>query len=76
MGSALPIAIGARRLSIRASDRKIRAINIARLIFLLFSATWKIPWSENDRRKRQAFWTVEGKVMGGNAWGGGGGGVG
>ena len=41
-----------------------------------FSATLKMPSYENDRRKRQAFWMLEGKVMGGNAWGGGGGGGG
>ena len=35
MGSAHPIAIGAGRSSIRASDRKIRAVEIARLRFLL-----------------------------------------
>ena len=34
IGSALPIAIGAGRSSIRASDRKIRAVEIARLRFL------------------------------------------
>ena len=33
MGSALPIAIGAGRLSIRSPDRKIRAVEIARLGF-------------------------------------------
>ena len=33
MGSALPIAIGAGRSSIRSPDRKIRAIEIARLGF-------------------------------------------
>ena len=33
MGSALPIAIGAGRSSIRSPDRKIRAVEIARLIF-------------------------------------------
>ena len=44
--------------------------------FSPFSATWKIPSIEDDRRKRQAFWTAEWKVMGGNAWGGGGGVVG
>ena len=36
--------------------------------FSLFSAAWKIPSLGDDRRKRQAFWTVEAKVMGGNAW--------
>ena len=32
-GSALPIAIGAERSSIRSPDRKIRAVEIARLGF-------------------------------------------
>ena len=37
MGSALPIAIGARRSSIRSPNRKIRAVEIVRLgIFLVF----------------------------------------
>ena len=31
MGSALPIAIGAKRSSIRSLDRKIRAVGIVRL---------------------------------------------
>ena len=35
MGSALPIAIGAGRSSIRSPDRKIRAVEIARLRFFL-----------------------------------------
>ena len=34
IGSALPIPVGAGRSSIRASDRKIRAVEIARLRFL------------------------------------------
>ena len=33
MGSALPNAIGAERLSIRSHDRKIQAVKIARLGF-------------------------------------------
>ena len=33
MGSALPIAIGTGRSSIRSTDRKIRAVEIARLEF-------------------------------------------
>ena len=33
MGSALPIAIGAGRSSIRSPDRKIRVVEIARLEF-------------------------------------------
>ena len=35
--------------------------------FSPFSAAWKIPSFGDDRRKRQAFWMVEAKVMGGNA---------
>ena len=68
MGSALPIAIGVGRLSIRSPDRKIRAVEITLLGFSPFSAAWKIPSLGDDRRKRQAFWTVEAKVMDGNAW--------
>ena len=68
MGSALPIAIGAGRSSIWSPDRKIRVVEIERLGFSPFSAAWKIPSFGDDRRKRQAFWTVEAKVMGGNAW--------
>ena len=67
-GSALPIAIGAGRSSIRSPDCKIRAVKIARLDFSSFSTTWKIPSFDDDRRKRQDFWTVEEKVMGGNVW--------
>ena len=63
-GSALPIAIGGGRSSIRSPDRKIWAVKIARREFFPFSATWKIPSFEDDRRKRQAFWTVDEKVMG------------
>ena len=33
MGSALPIAIGAGRSSIRSPNRKIRAVKIVRLVF-------------------------------------------
>ena len=35
MGSALPIAIGARQSSIRSPDHKIRVVKIARLGFFL-----------------------------------------
>ena len=68
MGSALAIAIGAGRSSIRSPDRKIRAVEITRLRFFRFTAAWKILSFRDDWRKRQAFWTVEAKVMGGNAW--------
>ena len=56
--------------------KRYRASKSRVLDFSPFSATWKIPSFEDDRRKRQAFWAVEGKVMSGNAWGGGGRGVG
>ena len=68
MCSALPIAIGAGRSSIRSPDRKIRAVEIARLGFSPFSAEWKIPSLGDGWRKWQAFWTVEAKVMGRNVW--------
>ena len=66
MGSALPIAIGDRRSGhpiARYGPSKSRVWD-----FSPFSAAWKIPSLGDDRRKRQAFWTVEVKVMGGNAW--------
>ena len=63
MGSALPIAIGARRSSTQSHDRKIRAVEIVRLgSFPVFCRAWKIPSFLDDRRKRQAFWTVEAKL--------------
>ena len=68
IGSALPITIGAGRSSIRSPDRKIRDVEIVRQGFSPFSTAWKIPSLGDDRWKRQAFWTVEAKVMGGNAW--------
>ena len=68
IGSALPIAIGAGRSSIRSPDRKIRAVEIARLGFFPVFCRVEDPSLGDDRRKRQAFWTVEAKVMGGNAW--------
>ena len=36
--------------------------------FSPFSVALKIPSLGDDRWKRQPFWTVEAKVMGGNAW--------
>ena len=43
MGSALPIAIGAGRSSIQSPDRKIRAVEIARLGFFPFSCLMEDP---------------------------------
>ena len=66
MGSALPIAIGDRRSGhpfARYGPSKSRVWD-----FSPFSAAWKIPSFRDNRRKRQAFWTVEAKVMGRNAW--------
>ena len=66
MGSALPIAFGDRRSGhpiARYGPSKSRVWD-----FSSFSAAWKIPSLGDDRRKRSAFWTVEAKVMGGNAW--------
>ena len=66
MVSALPIGTGDRRSGhpiARYRPSKSRVWNISP-----FSATWKIPSLGDDRRKRQDFWTVEAKVMGGNAW--------
>ena len=63
MGLALAIAIGDGQLSIRAPDRKIRAVEIVLLSFSPFSTAWKIIFFKDDRQKRQAFSTFEAKVM-------------
>ena len=68
MGSALPIAIGAGRSSIGHPIARYGPSKWRVLDFFPFSAAWKIPSFRDDGRKRQAFWTVEAKVMGGNAW--------
>ena len=68
MGSALPIAIGAGRSSIRSPDRKIRAVEIVCLGFFPVFCRVEDPIVRDDRRKRQAFSTAEAKVMGRNAW--------
>ena len=67
MGSAppSPSAPGNRRSGnpiARYGPSKSRVWDLSR-----FSAAWKIPSIGDDRRKWQAFWTVETKVMGGNA---------
>ena len=68
MGSALPTpsAPGDRRSGhpiARYGPSKLRALD-----FSPFSAEYKIPSLGDDQRKRQAFWTVEAKVMGRNVW--------
>ena len=67
MGSALPIAIGTGRSSIRSHDRKYGPSVSCVWDLSPFSVAWKILSLGDDRRKRKAFWTVEAKVMGGNA---------
>ena len=67
MGSALPIAIGAGRSSIRSPDRKIRAVEIVRLGFFPVFCRVKDPTVNGRSTETTAFWTVEAKVMGGNA---------
>ena len=65
MGSALPIVIGDRRSGhpiVRYGPSKSRVLD-----FSPISVGLKIPSFGDDRQKRQAFWTVEAKVMGGNA---------
>ena len=62
-----PSASGDRRFQypiVRYGPSKSRVLD-----FSLLSATWKITSFDDNRRKRQAFSNVEGKVMGGNAWG-------
>ena len=66
MGSALRIAIGDRR-----SGHPITRYGPSKSCvfdFSTFSAAWKISSFRDDRRKRQAFWTEEAKVMSRNAW--------
>ena len=64
MVSALPIAIGVGRSSIRSPDRKRRAVEIARLDFSPFSVAWKIPSLGDDRRKTAGFLDGRGKSYG------------
>ena len=68
MGSALPIAIGAG--DCRSGHPIARYGPSKSCVWDLspFSAALKIPSLGDDRQKRQAFWPVEAKVMGGNAW--------
>ena len=64
MGSALPIAIGAERSSIRSLDRKIRGVEIARLGFFTVFCCLEDPIVRgtiggNDRlfgRSRRKLW--------------------
>ena len=68
MGSALPIAIGVGRSSIGHLIARYGPLKWRVWDFSPYYAAWKIPSFKDDRRKRQAFWTVEANVVGGNAW--------
>ena len=71
MGSALPI--GAGRSSIRASDRKIRAVEIARLRFLPVFCDMEDPIVRGRSAKTANFLDDRGESYGRKRWGGGGG---
>ena len=73
MGSALPIAIGAGRSSIRASDRKIRAVEIARLRFLPVFCDMEDPIVRGRSAKTASFLDDRGESYGRKRLGGGGG---
>ena len=64
MVSALPIAIGAGRSSIRSPDRKIRAVEIARQKFSQFSAASKIPSLGDDRQETAGFFDGRCEIYG------------
>ena len=66
MGSDLPI--GAGRTSIRSPDRQIQAVEIARLEFFPVFCRVEDPILKGRSAKTAGFFTVEAKVMGGNAW--------
>ena len=66
MGSALPI--GAGRSSIRSPDRKIRAVEIARLGFFPVFCQVEDPMVRGRSAETTGFLDGEAKVMGGNAW--------
>ena len=74
MGSALPIAIGAGRSSIRASDLKIRAVEIARLRFLPVFCDMEDPIVRGRSAKTASFLDDRGESYGRKRLGGGGGG--
>ena len=74
MGSALPIAIGVVRSSIRASDRKIRAVEIARLRFLPVFCDMEDPIDRGRSAETKSFLDGRGESYGRKRLGGGGGG--
>ena len=79
LGSALPIAIGDARSSIRASDQKIRAVEIARLRFLPVFYDMEDPIFRGRSAETTSFLDGRGESYGRKRLGGvggGGGGVG
>ena len=64
MSSALPIAIGAGRSSIRSPDRKIRAVEIARLVFFPVFCRVKDPIVRGRSTETEGFLDSRGKSYG------------
>ena len=68
MGSALPIAIGAERSSIRSPVRKIQAVKIARQEFFPVFCRVEDPIVRGRSAETAGFLDGRGEVIGGNAW--------
>ena len=64
MGSALPIAIGAGRSSIRSPDRKIRAVEIARLGFFPVFCRVEDPNVRGRSAETTGFFDDRGEIYG------------
>ena len=64
MGSALPIAIGAGRSSIRSPDRKIRAVEIARQVFFPVFCRVEDPIVRGRSSERAGFLDGRGESYG------------
>ena len=64
MGSALPIAIGAERSSIWSPDRKIRAVEIARLGFFPVFCTVEDPIVRGLSAEKAGFFDGRGESYG------------
>ena len=64
MGSALPIAIDAERSSIRSPDRKIRAVEIARLGFFIVFCRVEVHIVRGRSAETAGFFDGRGKSYG------------
>ena len=64
MGSTLPITIGARRSSIRLPDRKIRAVEIARMEFFHIFCRVEDPIVRGRSTEKAGFLDSRGKSYG------------